>query len=73
MTDRIQAQCVVAPGQALLEIWRIDHTCYWFPFTHAGKHSQAHTFQLVGIISHLSDQEMKEDDFFLETLICGVL
>lgn len=35
MTDRIQAQCVVAPGQALLEIWRIDHTCYRFPFTHS--------------------------------------
>lgn len=32
-SDRIQAQCEVAPGQALLEISRIDHTCYWFFLT----------------------------------------
>lgn len=45
-SDRIQAQCEVAPGQALLEISRIDHTCYWFPFTRSPTHS-THTFSTV--------------------------
>lgn len=63
MTDRIQAQCVVAPGQALLEIWRIDHTCYRFPFTHSP--TQANFPKHTAGGDHLVGQGAKEDDFFL--------